>query len=261
MEHTADELATPSVSTAAHQLFGDQLPLAARYADILRTRAVEQGLLGPAEADVVWDRHILNCAVVTDLIPAGAEVCDVGSGAGLPGIVLAIRRPDLRVTCLEPLQRRATFLDDVVGDLDLAHVTVQRARAQEMSARTFDVVTSRAVAPLRRLVPMTWPLARPGGWLLALKGAKAAEEMDEARVALAELGAAEACLVVLGEGSLSSPVRVVQVRVPAGASDTTAATRGAEAETRSASGSSAAAGKSAGRRARRRAAAREETPS
>ncbi|HET6214755.1 MAG TPA: 16S rRNA (guanine(527)-N(7))-methyltransferase RsmG, partial [Micromonosporaceae bacterium] len=143
-----------AVPAAARQLFGDQLPLAEVYAGLLATDGVVRGLLGPREADRVWDRHLLNCAAIAELIPFAAFVVDIGSGAGLPGIVLAVARPDLSVVLVEPLARRTAFLDEAVAVLGLAErVTVRRARAEECigSHSLADVVTARAVAPLDRL--------------------------------------------------------------------------------------------------------------
>ena len=141
-----------------------------------------RGLIGPREAPRLWDRHLLNCAVLGEVVPRGVAVADVGSGAGLPGLVLAIARPDLRVTLVEPLLRRTRFLDEVVDLLGLqAQVEVLRGRAEELAdGRTFDVVTARAVAPLERLARWCLPLVAPGGELVAMKGASAPAEVVEA---------------------------------------------------------------------------------
>ncbi len=160
----------------------DRLPLAEAYADLLATEGVVRGLIGPREAPRLWDRHLLNCAVLAEVVPEGATVCDIGSGAGLPGLVLAIARPDLRVTLVEPLLRRTTFLEEVVEALTLSHVEVVRGRADALHGeRTFDVVTSRAVAPLERLLQWSMPLVSPAGALVAMKGSNVADEIDEAR--------------------------------------------------------------------------------
>jgi 16S rRNA (guanine527-N7)-methyltransferase len=159
-------------------VFASRLPVAERYADWLAEAGVVRGLIGPREVPRLWERHLLNCAVVADAIPQGASVADVGSGAGLPGVVLAVRRPDLRVTLIEPLLRRTTFLQEVVDDLGLDQVEVVRGRAEELhGTRRFDVVTSRAVAPLERLLAWCLPLCAPGGAVLAMKGASASEEL------------------------------------------------------------------------------------
>ena len=153
--------------------------LAARYVHLLATAGVERGLVGPRETDRLWERHVFNSAALADLVPADASVVDVGSGAGLPGIPLALRRPDLRVTLLEPLLRRATFLAEAVEDLDLVdRVQVVRARAED-HRQTYDAVASRALAPLPRLLGWCLPLTARGGSVLALKGRTAPEEVAE----------------------------------------------------------------------------------
>src|SRR3954466_11675743 len=163
----------------AREVLGDALPLAERYTDFLAGPGVERGLIGPREVERLWDRHVLNCAVVAELVPESAEVIDVGSGAGLPGIVLAIMRTDLSVTLLEPLLRRTVFLQECVDLLGLPNVVVRRARAEEAADEfAADIVTARAVAPLERLAGWALPLLRPGGELLALKGERAAVELE-----------------------------------------------------------------------------------
>jgi 16S rRNA (guanine527-N7)-methyltransferase len=148
-----------------------------RYVDILLDRGISWGLLGPREADRVWQRHVLNSAALRGLVPDGATVVDIGSGAGLPGIPLAILRPDLMVTLLEPLLRRSDFLSMAVEELDLGdRVRVVRARAEEHQSR-YDIVTSRAVAPLGKLLRWSTPLMHQDGQILALKGSSAADEV------------------------------------------------------------------------------------
>lgn len=160
-------------------VFPGSADLAARYVELLATTGVEWGLIGPRETGRLWERHVFNSAAVADLVPARARVVDVGSGAGLPGIPLALRRPDLRVTLLEPLLRRATFLVQAVETLELTdRVEVVRARAED-HRQTYDVVTSRALAPLPRLVGWCLPLTERDGSVLALKGRTAQDEVDE----------------------------------------------------------------------------------
>ena len=155
-------LSTPE--TARGVFSSDRLALAERYAELLATEGVVRGLIGPREAPRLWERHLLNSAVLAEAIPDGVTVCDIGTGAGLPGLVLAIARPDLTITLVEPLLRRTTFLVEVVDELGLASVEVVRGRAEALhGARTFDVVTSRAVAPLERLLGWSMPLVSPTG--------------------------------------------------------------------------------------------------
>jgi len=202
---------TPPVpDRAGSSVFGDRLPLAVRYAAWLAGAGVERGLLGPREAERLWDRHLLNCAVVGTLLDAGASVVDVGSGAGLPGIPLALARPDCTVVLLEPLARRAAFLSEVVADLGLdGTVRVVRARAEEHARTTpaYDVAVARAVAPLDRLAGWCLPLLRPGGRLLALKGAKAVDEVAQAP-------ALRASIDQVGAGLVDPPTTVVTVVCP-----------------------------------------------
>lgn len=206
----------PELAEAARQLFGDRLDLAAAYAELLATDGVLRGLIGPREAPRIWDRHLLNCAAVGELIPTGATVLDVGSGAGLPGLVLAIARPDLRVTLIEPLARRTAFLVEVIDELELSEsVRVFRGRAEEVAAGAEpvhgEVVTARAVAPLDRLAAWCLPLAVPGGRLLALKGASAAEEAVEHAEAVHRLGGAPPVLHRCGAGVVDPPTTVVEI--------------------------------------------------
>ena len=188
-----------------------------RYADLLAGDGVVRGLIGPREVGRLWTRHLANCAVLEELVPAGATVADVGSGAGLPGLPLALVRPDLRVVLVEPLLRRATFLGEAVEALGLAdRVEVQRGWAED-AVLEVDVVTARAVAPLDRLAGWTLPLARVGGMLLALKGEGAAEEVAASQEALEKVGGGNAEVLVCGEGVVAPPTTVVRVvRLSAG---------------------------------------------
>lgn len=169
--------------------WGFALPALQRYEHRLATVGAEWGLIGPREVERLWDRHIVNSALMEALIPQGASVIDVGSGAGLPGIPLAIVRPDLHVTLLEPLLRRSVFLAETVAELGLGdRVTVVRGRAEDRSVPAAAIVTARAVAALDKLIGWCWPLVAPGGQLLALKGERAQAEVDEAAPRLKKLG-------------------------------------------------------------------------
>jgi 16S rRNA (guanine527-N7)-methyltransferase len=175
---TAKHITEPA--DVAREVYDAQFPLLNRYVDILRSTGVEWGLLGPRESDRLWDRHILNSAALSELIAAGSTMADVGSGAGLPGIPLALLRPDLRVTLIEPLLRRSTFLTQTVEELQIAdRVEVIRSRA-EVHHETYNVVVARAVAPLERLIGWCNPLRASGGVILALKGSSAADEVAAA---------------------------------------------------------------------------------
>jgi 16S rRNA (guanine527-N7)-methyltransferase len=204
----------PDAPEAAARLFGDNLEAAVRYADILATTGVRRGLIGPREVPRLWERHILNCGVLDELVGPGMVVHDVGSGGGLPGIPLALARPDLRITLIEPLLRRTTFLSEVVEELGLTHVEVLRGRAEELRGKVqADVVTARAVAPLSRLAGWGLPLLRSGGEMLALKGDTAEAELEESGPDLRRLGAVEWDVVQVGEGIVDPMTTVVRVRL------------------------------------------------
>jgi 16S rRNA (guanine527-N7)-methyltransferase len=203
---------TPPPPPMVEGVFASRTALAEQYAGLLATEGVVRGLIGPREAPRLWGRHLLNCAVLADLLPEGSDVCDLGSGAGLPGLVLAIRRPDLRVTLIEPLLRRTTFLEEVVADLCLSHVTVIRGRAEDLHGRQeFSAVTSRALAPLPRLLDWSMPLARAGGSLLAMKGSSVREEVETAREPLRRHGAGAVEVLTLGVGVIDPPTTVLRV--------------------------------------------------
>jgi 16S rRNA (guanine527-N7)-methyltransferase len=177
--------------------------------------AVERGLIGPREAGRLWERHLLNCAVVEELVPRGASLIDIGSGAGLPGIVLAMLRPDLRITLLEPMARRVVFLEECVTGLRLDNVAVHRGRAEDVAGHLVaDVVTARAVAPLDRLAALALALVRPGGKVLALKGERAAQEARAAGPALRRLGASEVTVLRAGVGRIDPPTTVIRLIAP-----------------------------------------------
>lgn len=185
--------------------------MAVRFAELLCSAGVERGLLGPREPDRIWERHLLSSAVLGELIPVRADVVDVGSGAGLPGLPLAIARPDLTVTLVEPMLRRVRFLEEAVALLALP-VRVVRARAQELPRRQAQIVVARAVAPLRELVDNMLPLVAAGGELLAVKGERAESELDEAAVALRRWPDARVSLDSCGEGEHT--VRVARIALP-----------------------------------------------
>ncbi|WP_208760958.1 16S rRNA (guanine(527)-N(7))-methyltransferase RsmG [Micromonospora orduensis] len=209
----------PALAPAALTLFGDRLDLAAAYAELLATDGVVRGLIGPREAPRIWDRHLLNCAAVAERIPTAATVLDVGSGAGLPGLALAIARPDLTVTLIEPLARRTSFLIEVVERLGLARsVRVFRGRADEAATGSSgrepisgDVVTSRAVAPLDRLATWSLPLTVRGGRLLALKGSSATAEIEEHADVVSRVGGGEPTVHLCGVGVIDPPTTVVEI--------------------------------------------------
>ncbi|NLU76101.1 16S rRNA (guanine(527)-N(7))-methyltransferase RsmG [Streptomyces sp. HNM0575] len=200
---------------AARQLFGKHLPDVERYAELLADVGVRRGLIGPREVPRLWERHLLNCAVLSEIVPEGVTVCDVGSGAGLPGIPLALVRQDLDITLLEPLLRRTTFLEEVVELLGLDHVSVARGRAEEMlgALQPVHVVTARAVAPLDRLAGWGIPLLRPYGEMLAIKGDTAEEELKGARDALHKLGVVDTSVVQVGAGVVDPLSTVVRAEV------------------------------------------------
>ncbi|TCK27661.1 16S rRNA (guanine(527)-N(7))-methyltransferase RsmG [Pseudonocardia endophytica] len=211
-ETTAEPL--PEPPPVAGSVFGDRLPLAVRYVEHLATSGVERGLIGPREHGRLWDRHVLNCAVLGELVPDGAKVVDVGSGAGLPGIPLALARPDLHIVLIEPLARRVDWLDEVVADLGLT-VAVERGRAEEkVVVRRWegaDVVTARAVGPLARLTRLCLPLVRPGGSMLVLKGESAAEEIERDRADVRAVGGSDPRVLRCGADVVDPPTTVVAI--------------------------------------------------
>ncbi|WP_204080515.1 16S rRNA (guanine(527)-N(7))-methyltransferase RsmG [Mycobacterium riyadhense] len=204
-----------AVPDAAAAVFGPRLELAHRYAALLADAGVERGLLGPREINRLWDRHLLNCAAIGELLDPGDRVVDIGSGAGLPGLPLAIARPDLRVVLVEPLLRRTDFLHEAVADLGLA-VKVVRGRAEESSVRDrlgeSDAVVSRAVAALDKLTKWSMPLLRQDGRMLAIKGERASDEVREHRRVMAALGAVDVRVVTCGANYLNPPATVVWAR-------------------------------------------------
>lgn len=206
---------TQPLDDAVSAIFGPRLELAQRYADWLATAGVERGLLGPREVDRLWERHVLNSAVIGELLDHGERVVDIGSGAGLPGLPLAIARPDLQVVLLEPMLRRVEFLQEVVTDLGLA-VEVVRGRAEERSVRErlggSDAAVSRAVAALDKLTKWSMPLLKREGRMLAIKGERAPDEVREHRRVMESLGAADVRVVPCGANYLQPPATVVVAR-------------------------------------------------
>jgi 16S rRNA (guanine527-N7)-methyltransferase len=204
--------AAPGVAAT---LFGSRLDRAQRYAEILAGAGVERGLLGPREVDRLWDRHILNSAAIAELLETGERVADIGSGAGLPGIPLALARPDLRVTLIEPLLRRSEFLREVVDGLGL-DMTIVRGRAEDLSVRQqvgeMDAVVSRAVASLDKLTEWSMPLLRLDGRMAAIKGERAEQEIREHRRVMASLGAVDVRVMRCGADYLDPPATAVVAR-------------------------------------------------
>ncbi|WP_370069923.1 16S rRNA (guanine(527)-N(7))-methyltransferase RsmG [Mycobacterium sp. MAA66] len=206
----------PTPPATAVGVFGDRIGKAEKYAEILAGAGIERGLLGPSEVARIWDRHVMNSAAIAELVADGELVGDIGSGAGLPGIPLALARPGADVVLVEPLLRRADFLKEAVEDLELENVTVVRGRAEERAVRDavgeLDAVTSRAVAALDKLVKWSLPLLRIDGRMLAMKGDRANDEIVEHRRVLNSLGAVDLKVVRCGVDYLSPPATVVVAR-------------------------------------------------
>lgn len=197
---------------AAAAVFGDRIDLARRFTQALAEHGEQRGLIGPLEVPRLWSRHILNSAVAAPFFTG--RVADVGSGAGLPGIVLAIARPDVEFTLIEPMERRTVWLTEQVDALGLDNVVVERLRAEEWAkGRVFDVVTARAVSALRTLIPWTAPLARVGGRLAYLKGANVTAEVDAAEKQIRRFGVTDIEIHVVGEGVVDEPTRVLTATV------------------------------------------------
>lgn len=204
---------TESERVAAEAVFGDQLPAALRYVEHLCTTGITHGLLGPREIPRMWSRHVLNCGVIAPELPSDGAVADIGSGAGLPGLVLALARPDVEFSLIEPMERRVDWLEAVIEDLGLLNVRVIRARAEELADEVMvDVVTARAVTGLKKLLPITVPLLDDEGELILLKGRSAGEEISAAAKAIKKARLAEPVIELLGVGLLDEPTTVVRAR-------------------------------------------------
>lgn len=202
----------PEPAVAA-SLFGDRIALAQQYTRNLAEQGEERGLIGPLELPRLWSRHILNCAIVAPLLSPG-RVGDVGSGAGLPGLVLAIARPDVDFVLIEPMERRVAWLSEQVTELGLTNVEVLRARAEDVRLDVpLDQVTARAVSAFRKLIPLTAPLVRDGGELVLMKGAGAKAEVDAAAKEIRKYKLHDAEVVILGEGVLDDATRVIRALV------------------------------------------------
>ena len=200
----------------AAEVFGDRIALARGYANKLAADSETFGLLGPRELPKIWSRHVINSALVAELVHPGASVVDVGSGAGLPGIPMAIARPDVQFTLVEPMERRANWLKDLVAELKLENVLVFRARAEDVAKDNFDYATARAVAALDKLVRMLTPLiVASRGTVIAMKGSRAGEEIEAARAKLTKLGYLEPEIVTLGLGKAPETATVVQIKLGA----------------------------------------------
>lgn len=200
----------PSV---AAELFGERLSVARAFTANLVAQGEERGLIGPLELPRIWTRHILNCAIVAPLLNPG-HVGDVGSGAGLPGLVLAIARPDVDFVLIEPMERRVAWLSEQVDELGLDNVSVVRDRAEDVRlTQPLDQVTARAVSAFRKLIPLTAPLLRDGGELILMKGAGAAAEVEAATKELRKFRVRDVEVLTLGEGVLDDVTRVIRARV------------------------------------------------
>lgn len=200
--------------TVASGLFGARIDGARSFAHRLAEVGEELGLIGPIERERLWSRHILNCALVAPFLREGARVADVGSGAGLPGLVLAIARPDVELILIEPMERRTEWLRDEAQRLGLRNVTVLRARAEEaVDAGPFNQVTARAVKALRQLVPMTRPLLSAGGEMLFLKGARVESEIAESVKQRRAARLSDPEVLILGEGLVPEPTRLFRATV------------------------------------------------
>ncbi|GAA4747842.1 16S rRNA (guanine(527)-N(7))-methyltransferase RsmG [Amnibacterium soli] len=198
----------------AARVFGDRLPVVRRYAADLAEHGIVLGLIGPLEPPRLWSRHVLNSGLLAEFLPRDAAVADVGSGAGLPGLVLAAARPDLRVTLIEPMERRVAWLEEERARLGLENVVVERSRAEDAAPGRFDVVTARAVGALTGLLPITAPLAKRGGRLALLKGAAVDAELAKAEKVVRRLRLTDVRVEIAGRGMAGLETRVLVATVP-----------------------------------------------
>lgn len=209
-----DQLPTGHPPEIAIQIFGDNLEKAKSYHDLLATDGSTRGFIGPKEIPILWNRHILNCAVISEAIGEYLRVADIGSGAGLPGIPLALVRPDLEIWLIEPLLKRSVFLGEVIQQLQLDNVTVIRGRAEDKAVRKelglVDVATSRAVAPLGKLAGWSLPLVKKGGAMIAMKGASVTEELTRDKAAIKKAGGGHAEIFTVGK-QLAEPATVIKI--------------------------------------------------
>ena len=204
----------PEPPAVAAEIFGDRLDKAIAYHRSLATTGSERGFIGPREVPRLWERHVLNCAVIGEAFEEGATIADIGSGAGLPGIPLAIARPDLQITLIEPLLKRSTYLGEIVEELGLDNVAVIRGRAEEPHVRKLgkvDVVTSRAVAPLGKLAGWSLPLAKQGGSMIAMKGSSVGEELERDAAQIRNAGGGEAEIFTVGGSVLEEPTTLIRI--------------------------------------------------
>lgn len=201
---------------AAADIFGVNVEKAVAYHESLATDGTVRGFIGPREVPRLWDRHILNCAVIGEVMEQGIRIADIGSGAGLPGIPLALARPDLEITLIEPLLKRSVYLGGIVEELDLDNVTVIRGRAEEKAVRrqtgAVDVVTSRAVAPLGKLVGWSLPLCKVGGKMIAMKGSSVTEEIERDSKQIRAAGGGSVEVHVVGEKYLEEPTTLISIK-------------------------------------------------
>lgn len=207
-------LLPPAAPETAAAVFGERMSMATTFATVLADTGVSHGLIGPREVPILWERHILNCAVAHEAFPQDAEIVDVGSGAGLPGLALAIARPDLHLHLVEPMLRRTTWLTDTIGVLGLTNATVHRGRAEEFDGvLSVEWATARAVARIDKLARWTFPLLAEGGTLVALKGSSAQDELDATAPTLRKLGMTASEVVTYGAEILEVPTVTMQLTV------------------------------------------------